>query len=132
MIDLSKTYKTKRGDKVELDTIKYGRVWGRVFINNEWVSSSWYLESGKSASLRYDYNQFTLIEVKPKHVLWVNIYPKGITDAFYRNVHKSSHTDIIDNLLSAFSTREEADMYANKDKRLACIRLEFTEGERNN
>lgn len=50
-----------------------------------------------------------LVNVPEKHVRWVNAYASGSASVGYR-------------------TREDADLYAGR-QRIACIRIEFEEGE---
>jgi hypothetical protein len=108
MIDLSKTYRTRRhGREVELDCIKHGRVWGRVKnADGKWLGCNWSAGTGAVAPAIMD--GLDLVEVKQKRVVWLNGYSTG--EAF------------------TYSTREQADR-ASGPERIACLRIEYEEGE---
>lgn len=57
-----------------------------------------------------------LVEVKPKYVRWVNVYRHEFSDGIYFG--------------DAFENKEICDSCASDNhKRIACIRIEFEEGE---
>lgn len=64
--------------------------------------------------LHHDYSQWDLIEVKPKI--------KG-----YVNVYKDRNNDIF--LGSFLKTKEHCDRQVHSEDRIACIEIEFEEGE---
>jgi hypothetical protein len=110
MIDLNKKYKTRSGLDAE------------VFVTDLHdshfpVAAVLHYPCGRKLLVRYtidgkerfrDGSELDLIEVKEKQGFWVNFYPNG-----YSNAHE---------------TKEKADELAS-DNRIACIYLEFEEGE---
>lgn len=105
MIDINKQYRTRDGREVRLQMTDAGGDWpvlGAVKSGKIWSSWVWASDGAASQLGRRDAD---LIEVKPKHVRWVN---------FYEGCHHPS--------------REIADRNAGS-ARIACIRVEFEEGE---
>jgi hypothetical protein len=104
MIDIAKQYRTRDGREVRLLMTDGGGdcpvIGAFKRCDGVWVSCDW-PASGCCSSL----SKLDLIEVKPKHVRWININPD-----------------------SGFPTRKDADLVA-WNKRMACIRIEFEEGE---
>ena len=109
MIDPAKTYRTRDGREVRIyavDGAELDGVHGAIlFPERGWLACQWHSD-GKYIS--NDQCSADLIEVKPKHVRWVNVY---------------SHGDWSD-----YEDRESADRFATST-RIACIRIEFEEGE---
>lgn len=108
MIDPAKTYRTREGLEVRIYAVDGGGRWpvhGAIKDADGWKAENWKL-TGKAydSTSRPD----DLIEIKPKNVRWVNIYPSS---------HMTNHT-----------TRAEADREKHIS-RLACVRVEFEEGE---
>ena len=106
MIDINKQYRTRDGREVRLLMTDGGGltpIIGAIkLINGEWSPCNW-----PAFGHCRKFTNMDLIEVKPKHVRWVNLYSVGIL------------------------TREDADSHAlgSPHKRIACIRVEFEEGE---
>lgn len=109
MIDINKKYQTRDGHPVELVTAR-GRgkwpVWG--YIGDSTDLRGWNIDGN------YDWYGLTpskldLIEVKPKRVLWLNVYP--------------------DDEVYAHGSREDAEGGSADDSRIACLKVEFEEGE---
>lgn len=104
MIDINKQYRTRDGREVRLLMVDAGGncpvIGAFKRADGTWSSCEW-PAIGKYHAL----SDLDLIEVKPKHVRWVNYYP---------GCHHPS--------------RESADRNAGS-ARIACIRVEFEEGE---
>jgi hypothetical protein len=103
MIDMNKQYRTLDGREVKLLMTDGGGsspVVGAVRQPyGTWDPVRW-----PSNGLHEDKNN-NLVEVKPKHVRWLNCYAD-----------------------SDYESRESADRHGGSD-RIACIRIEFEEGE---
>lgn len=109
MIDPKKTYRTHDGREVRIYAVdggsKASHVHGAVKEPDGWHMRCWNFE-GIGAHVTDD-----LIEVKPKHVRWVNLYPHG---GGIVHGSKEQAENIAENAVAL---------------RLACIRVEFEEGE---
>ena len=107
MIDINKKYQTRDGRPVELLTTNARGAWPVVgYIGDGDQVSRWAIDGafcGTSPIRTLD-----LVEVKPKRVVWLNVYPDG---------DRSSH-----------ESREDADS-RSLDGRIACLKVEFEEGE---
>jgi hypothetical protein len=109
-IDLSKTYKTRGGDEVKLYAIDESlgdypvvgakRVAGSGFTLERWTLDGRYLAHEES-------HRFDLIEIKPKHIIYINIYPNG-TKTIYTTQLDADRTTAV--------------------SRVACNRIELEEG----
>jgi hypothetical protein len=104
MIDMSKKYRTRDGREVRLLMTDAGGdcpvIGAYKRCDGVWVGCDW-PASGCCPAL----SNLDLVEVKPKRVRWINVNPHY-----------------------GFASREDADMAA-WDRRIACIRIEFEEGE---
>ena len=111
MIDPAKTYRTRDGREVRIYAVDGGKsdpVHGAVkATDGDWIHQSWN-ESGQYSGDGLDDRD--LIEVKKKHVRWVNVYEGDFMSGSYH-------------------TQQEANEFAARRPRLACIRIEFEEGE---
>jgi hypothetical protein len=110
MIDINKQYRTRDGREVKLLMTDAGS--NRPVIgafqheDGTWVPCAW-LSNGQYAPFDNYCSNFDLVEVKTKHVRWLNCYEDAQA-----------------------ATREEADRLVSKfARRIACIRVEFEEGE---
>lgn len=107
MIDMNKQYRTRDGREVRLLMTDAGGDWpvlGALRSGYTWSSWVW---AADGAGSRSGPNAADLVEVKTKHVRWLNCY-------------EDAHP----------TTREEADRHVSKyARRIACIRVEFEEGE---
>lgn len=108
MISMGKKYQTRDGQPVELLTTRargerpvMGYVGGQDQVSL-WTLDGVYTHSHQATHV-YD-----LVEVKPKRVMWLNVYPNGAT--------------------SAYRTRPDADS-RRFDGCIACLKIEFEEGE---
>jgi hypothetical protein len=111
MIDMRKQYRTRDGREVKLLMTDGGAresVIGacKRLIDGAWVQASWACDGRFDTTC--DEHVLDLIEVKPKHVRWVNCYED-----------------------CGVMTRAEADHMAKSamSKRVACKMVEFEEGE---
>lgn len=108
MIDPAKTYRTRDGREVRIyavDGMGDDCVHGAMKIDGlGWQSVDWKVDGGYYAAREHELD---LIEVKPKHVRWVNVYTS------------SCHQ---------WDSKVAAD-YSAVPGRLACVRIEFEEGE---
>lgn len=106
MIEMGKQYRTGHGDDVRIlctDGPEPCPVIGYRLPDGEplrWTANGAFRIDGIDS-------EYDLIEVKPKIVRWLNLY---------------SHTGCV------HQSREQADDGAD-DNRIACIRIEFEEGE---
>lgn len=109
MIDPAKTYRTRDNREVRIyavDASDDGFVHGAVKNGTKWNLHEWF---SNGHYFRGSNDNRDLIEVKPKHVRWVNVYePTRVTPLY--------------------ESKQEADTFAAPE-RLACIRIEFEEGE---
>lgn len=107
MIDINKKYRTRDGRPVELLTTNARGAWPVIgHIGDENQVFRWAIDGafcGTSPIRTLD-----LVEVKPKRVMWFNVYHGG-------EVH-------------AHDSREDADG-GSGDNRIACLKIEFEEGE---
>jgi hypothetical protein len=130
MIDPKKQYKTRDGravrilvtDRKTLDTRNYGPVCALVTDADGSEHLRSYAEDGISAGS----SEYDLLEVKPVREGWINLYPQPSKEYISPAVAYTG--------TSVFSTREEADRRGNRynhpqGNRLACIKIQFTEGE---
>jgi hypothetical protein len=111
MIDKNKTYKTRRGHAVRIyatDGEEDYPVHGAIYLleKDKWRCITW-TDAGHFISKSAEHDR-DLIEVKPKHVVWVNVYAARID--------------------GMFCSRKTADACAFP-QRIACIRIEYEEGE---
>lgn len=111
MIDITKQYRTDDGREVRLLMTDGGGdypVLGARYSaeQHQWISDSW-TKGGRSVAGQKTATD--LIEVKPKHVRWVNVYSE---------------------CMPGYDTRQMADLATSSVRdRIACIRIEFEEGE---
>lgn len=110
MIDPAKTYRTRDGREVRIYAVDGPKgsptqVHGAVKEDAEWRLIAWFNDGAYSVSE----NPNDLIEVRPKQVRWVNIYPDGW-------------------LSESYDSQEKARRHSSLS-RVACIRVEFEEGE---
>lgn len=110
MITLEKQYRTRGNQKTRVYCTdgggKYpvhGAVWDEE--KQEWITRTWTLNGVYRINFESDID---LIEIKPKIKGWLNVYE--INDAYF------------------YTTRKEADKKAVPG-RIACIQIEFEEGE---
>ena len=115
MISMDKKYRTRDGREVKLLMVDAGGfepVLGAYRVGDlGWMPIGW-----KADGFYYcpdDPSDYDLIEAKPRHVWWMNIY-RCSDDVFVFE--------------PGASTQEEAHEQASSD-RIACIRVEFEEGE---
>lgn len=108
MIDINKKYQTRDGRPVELLTTSARGAWPVIgYIGDSGDLSRW---SPDGTSYHYSCtNALGLVEVKPKRVLWLNVYP--------------------DDEVHAHGSREDAEGGNADDSRIACLKIEFEEGE---
>ncbi len=86
-----------------------------LYNDNEWAIS-WRADGSASATTSRDESDFDIVkEIKPKEVGYMNVYP-------------SSHSSHIAVAEIIWPTRAKADD-VRRSKRLACIRVEFEEGQ---
>lgn len=117
MIDINKQYRTRNGREVKLlmtDSSPAYSVIGAVNEGDGYWSSYRWLACGRHdlAGTSGD----DLVEVKTKHVRWVNMC-RGDTGSHY---------------VGCYATREDAvfdSRLAPLGETIACIRIEFEEGE---
>lgn len=110
MIDPAKTYRTRDGREVRIYAVDGDgaySVHGAYKAGGSWLCDTW-KSDGSSLSRGGDHPN-DLIEVKTKHVRWLNVYTNTM----------------------GYPSREEADCADNNAayNRIACIRIEFEEGE---
>ena len=111
MIDLSKQYRTRGGQSVVLLGRTRDKFWpivGAVNFDERWVPISW-SEDGEEG----DDDCLDLVEAPRKHTAWQNVYVRNCTLSTGCALH---------------SSKEDADKYA-APSRIACIKIEFEEGE---
>lgn len=111
MIDFTKPVQTKDGREVVIHTTKgvstqypivgEYRTWDGRWLREAWTSSGTYGMSGKETIM-------DLINVPEKRVMYVNVYDPAIW--------------------GCHNSREDADQKA-LEGRLACVRVEYTEGQ---
>lgn len=106
-IEIGKQYRTRDGKEVRIYAVDAGSdkpVHGAIFQYDTWSIMNWSLSGNAGAFVR----DLDLIEVKPRHVRWVNVYPLpgGV-----------AHGD-----------RGQADFNATSG-RIACVRIAVEEGE---
>jgi hypothetical protein len=109
MIDINKKYRTREGREVRIyatDGSEGYSVHGAILEEGKWESNTWDINGSFLGKPRESHQD--LIEVKEKIVRWVNVYD--------------------DNQWIAHDTKEEADVISD-DNRIACIKIEFEEGE---
>jgi hypothetical protein len=107
MISKDKTYKTRNGLEARIYATGCGGsrpVHGAVCENSVWDTISW-TENGFYSAEELA-GSLDLIEVKPRIKGWVNVY--------FSSVNK---------------TKQEADNWLSSSPRIACIPVEFEEGE---
>jgi hypothetical protein len=106
MIDMSKQYRTRDGREVRLLMTDAGGdcpvIGAYKRCDGVWVGCDW-PASGCCPAL----SNLDLVEVKPKHVRWINLY----------------------NPIGFHQTRESADYADRAGRRIACLRIEFEEGD---
>ena len=111
-IEAGKKYRTRGGNEVEVlkTDVRDKRPIAGIITNkdgsqfvHEWTVHGYCWPDGKPTFLDL------ISEIKPKRGVWLNVYDYGPAACFY-------------------SSREEADERAGAS-RLACIRLEFEEGQ---
>lgn len=108
MIDINKKYQTRAGRPVELLTTSARGEWPVIgHIGGEDRVILWTMD-GVCTYSNLGFPANDLVEVKPKRVVWLNVYPDG---------DSSSH-----------ESREDADS-RSLDGRIACLEIEFEEGE---
>jgi hypothetical protein len=104
-ISLDKKYRTRDGWEVRLFMIDGGGehpvIGACKHPEAGWVAKSWSIDGRDTMYGSHN----DLIAVKTRHVSWLNFYP-GVN----------------------YQTKEEADIAALRE-RIACIRVEFEEGE---
>lgn len=106
MIDIRKTYKTRDGRPVELLTTNARGAWPVI----GYIGDSEGLRRWSHDGTNYNFSRtdaLALVEVKPKRVMWLNVYPNGATPAY--------------------RTRPDADG-RRFDGCIACLKIEFEEG----
>ena len=112
-IEAGKKSRTRGGDEVEvLKTDLPGNtpVLGVYLHHGDWETGGWNLDGYFSSGT---FHIFDIIsEIKPKRVVWLNVYPED-DGGFY------------------YDSRAEADRQATP-YRIACIRVEFEEGQFDN
>lgn len=112
MIDINKKYQTRAGRPVELLTTSARGARPVIgYIGGEEQASLWSIDGAYGYS-HPGAHAHDLVEVKPnpkpKRALWLNVYPKDEV-----HVHES---------------REDADRHSG-NRRIACLKIEFDEGE---
>ena len=108
MIDINKKYRTRDGRPVELITTRGRDKWPVMgYIGDEDQVSLWSIDGSNNSYSRL--NVFDLVEAKPKRVLSLNVYP--------------------DDEVYAHGSREDAEGGNADDSRIACLKIEFEEGE---
>lgn len=108
MIDPAKTYRTRDGREVRIYAVDGEGVYpvhGSILEDGLWCPNQW--KPDGNFTLSGGSHPSDLIEVKHKHVWWVNMYSNQAVGYF---------------------SKEKADLMASAS-RLACIRIEFEEGE---
>ena len=111
MIDMSKKYRTFDGQETRIFLTDAGGqypVLRATKTDQGWSPKKW-TEDGKILAAVHKVNGLDLVEVKTKHVRWVNFNESTCVTGGY-------------------TTRERADQEALQT-RIACIRIEFEEGE---
>lgn len=108
MIDFSKPVQTKEGKEVRIYTTegmgKYPVVGQVKYIDGDWLAVRWTL-SGENQAMGGGYS---LINVPEKHVRYLNCY-HGLAAC-------------------AYTDKKTADEWADQG-RIACIRIEFEDGQ---
>lgn len=108
MIDINKKYRTRDGRPVELLTTNARGAWPVIgYIEGDEQLRRWSL-GGYPKRPHATHIALDIVEVKPKRVMWFNVYHGG-------EVH-------------AHGSREDADGWSG-DNRVACLKIEFEEGE---
>ena len=94
-------YLTRDGNKARVYAADGGdqSLHGAILLNGKWYAHTWNADGSWASSP----NPADLIP--PKQVRWVNVYPEGFCES-----------------------RDVADRFADPS-RIACIRIEFTEGQ---
>lgn len=108
MIDIRKTYKTRDGRPVELLTTRARGAWPVI----GYIGDSEGLRRWSHDGTNYNFSRtdaLALVEVKPKRTLWLNVYP--------------------DDEVYAHGSREDAEGGNADDSRIACLKVEFEEGQ---
>lgn len=122
IIDLKKNYKTRDGRKVRLlcdDAPGYYPVIGYTVDEKEGrhYVKSWTKEGKYSTSVMSTHD-LDLVEAKREHVGWINV-DKGSDGMVCISSNKCC---------GLFTNRSLADDYKT-DKRIACVKIKFEEGE---
>lgn len=109
MIDIRKTYKTRSGLPVEIVTTRArgSPEWPVMGYVSDWKQFSFWSPDGLF-DVNGVYSNLDLVEVAPKRVLWLNVYPDGIS--------------------VAHDSREDADE-GSAENRIARLKVEFEEGQ---
>jgi len=111
-IEAGKKYRTRGGDEVEVlrTDLKRGDPVLAVLTSKVggYQEAVYYYSDGSYCPDERSPSDL-ISEIKPKRVVWMNVYQECCTSY-------------------GFSTREEADDYAG-DGRIACVRVEFEEGQ---
>ena len=108
MIDINKKYTTRDGREVRIYATDGAGSWpvhGAVLFESGWCDASW-SKTGSATQCQFD--DFDLIEVKEKRVMWVNVYEDG---------NGAAHAD-----------KEDADG-CSVPGRIARIHVEYCEGQ---
>lgn len=113
-IEAGKKYRTRGGDEVEIlrtDLKGAMPVVGVVTFASDGrqAGETWYSNGESYLSVNGTGNLDLISEIKPKRVVWLNVYPDD-NGGFY------------------YDSRAEADDLASPD-RIACLRVEFEEGQ---
>lgn len=115
MIDKNKVYKTRDGREVRIyatDGSENYPVHGAILNHGSWQPKWWTAYGNAYGNILYE-SPHDLIEVRPRHkrTVWLNVYHDCIS--------------------RGFETKDEADVKAVKNCRLACIKvdLDFEEGD---
>ena len=107
MIDVNKKYRTRDGRPVELITTSARGAWPVI----GYIGDSEGLRRWSHDGTNYNFSRtdaLALVEVKPKRVMWLNVYPSG-----NGVVHES---------------REDADE-GRMENRIARLKIQFEEGQ---
>lgn len=108
MISMNKKYQTRDGRPVELLTTSARGEWPVVgHIGGENQVILWTIDGVCSYS-HSGFPAYDLVEVTPKRVMWLNVYPDD--DAYMPR------------------TRKDADD-SSRGGRIACLKIEFEEGQ---
>jgi hypothetical protein len=111
-IEAGKKYRTRGGDEVEIlrtDVRQWQPIVGIITKDDGSQYATEWSADGFFCPDRVESHHDIISEIKPKRVVWLNVYPEDDCGFYY-------------------GSRAETDRQANPC-RIACIRVEFEEGQ---